>query len=381
MENKKDPKICIVSTIHFYKNARVFYKCSVSLRKKYNDVNLIIPHESKTNFLEEGIKIVPIPLATTKTQRFIRNFLIVYKKIIKLKPDVIHFHVPELVLVMWLIKFKLGSKIIFDVHENIPLSFIDKEWIPKFVRVAMPKIYSFIEKKLTQNYDGVILAEPSYPKNYKTKVIELLNYPILPKEKSLIKKDFSNEINFVYVGNVTVLRGAFVFINIFNELSKKFSNITLTIVGNFAPIKLKSDLQKYIVANNLSDKVIVTGELPLIEVFNILENSHFGFALLKPIGNYLESLSTKIFDYMVKGVPYIVSDFLIYQKYTIDENTGVVSDFDDIQKSVNIISELLNNRSKLYIMSENGKRLVNSKWNWLKEEKKLYALYESILEN
>lgn len=45
------------------------------------------------------------------------------------------------------------------------------------------------------------------------------------------------------------------------------------------------------------------------------KNCHLGLSILLPIENYLESYSTKTFEYMAIGLPIITSDFKLYKGF------------------------------------------------------------------
>lgn len=371
-------KIAVVSTVHYYKNARVYFKCLLSLRKKYKCIRYMVPHTKKSHFIENNIDIFPIPIPQNRFQRFIKNQYYIYRELKNWQPDIIHFHVPELILLMWYFKKNNGTKVVFDIHENVAISLLDKDWIPVAFRVPISKMYRFFEKLLTKSFDALIIAESSYKKTYGDNAIELLNYPVTEGQILKGKKEFSGNLNFVYVGNITRERGIFVILESYYLLKNKSKDITFTLIGSFAPLNLKDQVYSYIKEKNIEDSVRILGEQPLPKVFEELENMHFGFAILQPIGNYIESLSTKIFDYMTKGVPYIVSNFPIYNEYTIKTQTGITCSYGDINEMVEKISLLIENREQLSLMSANGISAVKNKWNWYSQETKLFELYSKL---
>jgi len=61
-------------------------------------------------------------------------------------------------------------------------------------------------------------------------------------------------------------------------------------------------------------KVFIRGYMKLDEGVKITAAWHIGFAILKNIPYCIESYSTKIFEYMILGLPVITSDFPLYKK-------------------------------------------------------------------
>jgi len=115
------------------------------------------------------------------------------------------------------------------------------------------------------------------------------------------------------------------------------------------------------------------------DVYNILEQSHIGFSILAPIKNHSGSLPTKVFEYMMFGLPSIVSDLPIYDEYNLTDETVIKIDYYDIVSAAKKISDLLNSPDKLEKMSAKGIALVKTKYNWKSEEEKLLKLYGKLL--
>ncbi len=371
-------KIVVLSTVHHYQDARIFFKEIPSLKKAYSDICFIVPVEGKNNIFEENrIKIIPLQKPNTKFER-IKLQLKAWKIISEMEPQIVHFHDPELILLGFLIKKILKIKVIFDIHENISASFKDNLWIPKLIKPILPTIFRTFEKFLIKDFDALLIAEESYRKTYGNKPITILNYPIFD-EKIYNKKDFSGKLNLVYIGGIWERRGAFQMLRLFNRLVKDGFNLSFFLVGPFVPSKLQISIEKYISENNLSNRVKIFGRKTLKEVYEILQECHIGLSLMQNIGNYNESLSTKIFDYMLAGIPYIVSDFEIYNDYTITNNTGITANYDDENELYDRVKRLIINKEELETMSKNGFNSIKEKWNWNTQEKKLLLLYKNLL--
>ena len=81
---------------------------------------------------------------------------------------------------------------------------------------------------------------------------------------------------------------------------------------------------------------------------------------------------------MMFGLPFICSDFPIYDYYIKEKNTGICIDVENIDSSVNKIESLINNIDLMKLMSENGMFAVRNEFNWESEEKKLLKVYQEI---
>ena len=372
------PKILVVSAVNVLDDPRIFYKLVLSLKKEYDDVTYMVKSEKKESFIHHSVKIVPIPIFKSIILRFLILHWIILWKTIRGKYEIVQFNNPELIFVAYILKKMFNKKIVFDVHENFRDSFIDKRWLPLFVRKTIRAIFPKIEDKVVKSFDLIIIAETSYGKIYGKKAVEILNFPIFPQNK-IPPKIFGEINNFVYVGAITIDRCIFELLETFQFILKEKSHSKLHIAGHFASDKLEKDVLSFIKKNNLNDNVIFYGRVSLIKVYEILEKADFGFSLLQPIGNYIESLSTKIFDYMTWGIPFAVSNFPIYDEFVVKAITGIVVDQNNPKSIAQEVLDLISNKDKLIEMSKNGQRLVIEKWNWLSQAEKLIEHYNEII--
>lgn len=368
-------KILVLSTVHHLEDNRIFFKEIESLKKISNDITFAVQHPDKNLKDVNGVKIFPLNIQKSIIKRFFSLHLDVYKLIKKEKYDFIHFHDPELLILLTFVKTKLKTKIIFDIHENIAESIKDKYWIPIKIRSVVTFVYSKVEQFLTKKMDKLIIAESSYKKTYGDNVTEIFNYPWLIQKNENLIKDFSGKINFVYAGDVMERKGIWKMIDIFEKLIEHLDEPHFDILGRFVPPNLEPEVKDYIAKNNLNKMITVHGRVSIQEVNRILENSHIGFSILEPVANYIGSLPTKIFDYMNNKVVVIVSDFDLYKKYVDEFNTGISVNFHHHLKYLDKIIEILKSPETLREMSDNGYYKVKTSWNWLEEEKKLLQIY------
>jgi len=371
-------KIVILSTVHHYKDARIFKEIS-SLKKKYSDIYFIVPiDKQQEKFTENGISIIPLPFPKTRKQRLLIQKE-AYKIIKTLQPDILHFHDPELMLLAYWIKRKQNLKVIFDIHENVAGAIKDSDWLPNFLRPIVSNLYKRIEKKIISKFDAIIIAETSYRKIYGEKAIELLNFPKLPKtENKIIHKSFKQPITFVYSGMIWERRGIFKMLALIKTLYDNNYKIRFNLIGPFASKKLENQVKVFILENGLSEIITIYGRKPFYEMLEILSKSHIGLALLENIENYRESLSSKIFDYMSMGLPYLVSNFKIYDNFTVKAKTGITVNYSDDKEIYSKAVELISNDDLMKEMSINGQRKVKTQWNWETQEKKLLNLYTQL---
>ncbi len=377
MKHNTNPKIVVLTTVHQYSDPRIFFKEIPSIKNKYPNLVYIAKHKNNTVFVENEITIDPLPISKSRFERFFKLQYLSYNKIKKHKPDVIHFHDPELMILMWFVKKRFKCKVIFDIHESIAYSFNRRKWIPNILKPVLPWLYNLVESFFIKDLDVKIIVLELFKELYGTEAKVIMNYPLLSSNQN-IKKEFNDKINFVYVGVIMRERGFPKILQIFLTLAERYNNVHFNLIGKIDTKDLEEEITSFIRNNNLNNNITLHGVLHIKDVYTILEKSHLGFALLEPNNSFFNALATKIFDYMANGVPYIVSDFSIYQKYTNENHTGITVDYHNENEIIEKIETLLNNRTQLMKMSNNGIKNVYELWNWENEAEKLLLIYDNL---
>jgi len=103
-------KIAHLTSVHSRYDPRIFYKECISLQRAGYDVSLIAA-DNESNVIKDGIKIINVGRKSQKRlyRVFISTFM-VFKIARKLNADIYHFHDPELIPYMFILKI-MGKKL------------------------------------------------------------------------------------------------------------------------------------------------------------------------------------------------------------------------------------------------------------------------------
>lgn len=366
--------IAHLTSVHSRYDTRIFAKMCCSLAKRGFKINLIVS-DGNGNEIKDRISIFDV--GATKGGRFsrvTRTTKLIFEKAKELNVDIYHLHDPELIHIGVKLK-KIGKKVIFDVHENVSLQILTKKYLPNFSRKIISKIYRIIEIYSLKKFDAIILAEHSYFRYYTNlnKKIEVItNMPDLKVLKKF--RNFNREKNEIfYIGGISNERGFDVMIKTVKILKEKFNDIMIHLIGRY-----DKNLLKTVDITDLNKNIKFYGRVPLIKSLKYSKNAKVGFSLLKPIPNYKESYSTKIFEYMALGLPVITSNFKLYKDIVEKFNCGLCVDPINPHEVAKSVEYIFNNPAKAKQMSLAGVKIVEEKFKWKLEEEKLYKLYSSI---
>ncbi|PEO38856.1 glycosyltransferase family 4 protein [Bacillus wiedmannii] len=374
-------KVCMYSSVHVWKDARIFFKEAHSLQKQYEvDFIAIDDGTYDQSFDKKNINMQLLP----RKSRWLRplTWIRIYQKIRASDAYVYHFHDPELlVLVPWIKRKNKQIILVYDMHENVPAAILSKQWIPKSMRRHVSNLVRQMETILLKQVDAILFAETSYKKDYLytegKQTEDILNYPI-QQDAAPVKKKTTEEITLIYVGRIAEVRGIWTMLQVAKELKNQTNKkLTLKLIGAMSP-DLETEVNRFIEKNALGDVVIYYGMLPYTEIWNHYATADIGLCLLHPEPNYMNSLATKMFEYMSMGLPMIASNFPDWEKLIIENQCGIVVDPFNVQSIVEEILHVMQNEKLRRTLGDNGKLNFETKYTWSIEEVKLLEFYENL---
>jgi len=334
-------KVCILTTVHSPFDSRIFHKQAKTLVKAGYDVTLIAPHSKQE--VVDGIKIIALPKPRNRLFRILFLTFKAFGLALKQKADVFHFHDPELIPVMLLLRVSRRVPVIYDVHEDYQTSFLHKAYLPKWFRHLMVWIITLIEY-VAQKAFVIILAERYYIERF-PQGITILNYPQIreeiptEKENSLLLPSCSRCHRVLYTGGVTEARGALIHANLVHFIP----NLHVYLVGRCSR-NLATRLEK--VAEPHQDRLHLEGvgyHVPFerIRAYYTVGGWSAGLALFPPSEHYYRKELTKFFEYMMAGIPILASNFPVWREVVEGNQCGLCVDPLDSQQVTEAIKYLL----------------------------------------
>ncbi len=363
-------KVCHLTSVHSPEDGRIFRKECTSLAYAGYDTYLIQQGDS---YDKNGVHIVGFGKPETKRlKRMLRTSKKVYKLALELDADIYHFHDPELLTIGKKLK-KKGKKVIFDSHEDTAALIMEKNYIPSIIRKMVSKSYRSYEKRICKKLDAVIYVTPNF-KDYFSSInnncVMLTNYPIV--EDIFVEPNYENKCMF-FAGMVIPLWHHHNLL----EAIKDMDDVRYTLCGN-ADGDYLSSLQKM----NSWEKVNYLGRVNYSTVKQEMQNSSIGICVLgRSLNNGGSMGCTKLFEEMMAGLPVICSDFKYWKEIVEENNCGICVSPDDTEGIKEAIIKLTEDINYSRTLGMNGRRLVETKYNWKIEEKKLLELYNKLTTN
>ncbi len=357
---QKKVKVCHFTSVHSSNDVRIYLKECISLKDAGYQVYLVTRGK---NQVKNGIKIVGCGEAKNRIERMFFFSHKVYKVAKKLDCDIYHFHDPE--LLPYALKLKrIGKKVIFDSHEDVPSQILDKPWIPFVLRKLISNIYRLYETYVVQQIDAVVTATSHIAKQFKERAHKIIIINNYPKLEDIVFHNTSferREAIICYAGGLSEIRGEQVMIE-----AMKGVDATLILAGEHAKEK--------------QGNVSYLGNVGRETINELYGKAVAGLVLLLPTASYIYSLPIKMFEYMASGIPFVASDFPLWDRIVNKHHCGVCVSVNNIKEIEKAINYLLMHRQEAEEMGRNGRKAVENYFNWNHEKDKLIKLYQELSE-
>lgn len=369
-------KITHMTSVHTRYDTRIFLKECRSLAKIDEYIVNLIVADGKGDETKNNVHIHDVGESKGRLKRVLKTTKRVQQKAFELDSDIYHFHDPELIP-SGLRLAKSGKKVIFDVHENVAEQIMGKNYLPYVVRKVLSRAYKLYERNFVKKL-VLILAENSYAEYFR-KITEeyaiVLNMPQTRFFDGYVV-DNRKKIEFFYIGGISDIRGVYLILDALMILHRNGTSFKMHFVGSTYGIII--NMEKY---KSIENDVTFHGKLELADGYEISKNCMIGLSILKPIGNYVTSYSTKIFEYMAAKLPVITSNFPLYQDIVEKFNCGLCVNPLDPDDIATAIQYIIDHPEIARQMGRNGRRAIGDQFNWDIEQQKLFEVYENLMDD
>ena len=359
-----------LTVVHPRHDTRIYLKEVASLLKEYESVGLIVA-DGMGDAKNDRVQV--LDLGKPKGGRLGRAFLgsvRAFRKIRLLRPSVVHFHDPELMSLGFLLRLT-GTKVIYDVHEDLPRQILSKQYIPSVARIPVASAVSVLEWLAGRLFTAIVAATPTIAKRFpQSRTTTVQNFPMLNELASDVAwTEKRGEV--CYIGGISAIRGIREVVAAM-EISR--SGARLNIGGRFENTALETEVKN----SPGWEKVNELGFVDRSGVREVLGRSVGGLVTFLPLPNHVDAQPNKMFEYMSAGIPVIASDFPLWREIIEGADCGLCVDPAVPAEIAAAIDRLVEEPELAQRMGENGRKAVLEKYNWPVEEKKLLDLYASF---
>jgi glycosyltransferase involved in cell wall biosynthesis len=374
-------KVCHFSTVHPAIDARIRDRECLTLTKAGAELLLYAVHDRNEAY--QGLQIRALPKQTSRLKRFTYAGIAI-KPVLDQRPSVIHFHDPELIVIMLRVKKKCKHiKVVFDCHEDSVSHIGLKEYIPRYVKFFIAKMVKYYFKKAALEFDGVITADEGTNaifKNYGAQPEILFNFP--PGEIYYQEPDwnFANRpYDIIYPGCTpryhlqTMFRTA-------HALKKRGLITRWLIMAHLDFQDATQWVRDQMEALDLQGMFDFQPVVPLCELPQFLRKAKIGIIPLPNVAKFHSNIPSKLFDFLLSGLPVVLSDLPPSKPFIQGLDIAIPVKPDDAESYADAIMELLTNNARMTAMGRKAREIAFNRYTWETQAPKLIEMYKKLLD-
>jgi len=387
--------ICSLSTVHYAYDNRIYHKQARSLAAAGFSVTVLARAEDDPP-PDDTVDVQYLPSHHSRFARFVSTLRLL-GRVFQLRARVYVVHDPELLPLALALKL-LRCRVVYDMHEDMPAQIGMKEWLPRWSRPFIAALYRRLERFALRRLDGLVLAETGYEPAYTHRHrATVLNYPTTRSHQA-DAQDATHQIIsasddepgqvpaqapgqvVAYVGTLTERRGLFTMLEAARQIKEDIPSVLFKLVG---PINVPSEAARakaFIDDHDLHQIVQFTGRLAPVQAHAQLKDARVGLALLEPEPNYLHSLPTKLFEYMLAGVPVLCSNVPLWQQIVADSGCGFTVSPHDMTAIVSHLKLLLQDDEVWRRCRDHGLAAVHQHYTWESQAEHLIDFYAAFVD-
>lgn len=380
-------RVAVLTSVHIPFDGRIFHRECRALAAAGYAVTLLAPADFSRQE-SDGVTVIGFPRPARRLGR-IRLWWQLFREALRLRPDVVHFHDPELLLLLPLFRLIRGKRVrlVYDVHEYFADAVRVKHWIPRTLRPTVSFLAGQLERFLSHHVDGLVLAVEGqaalFPR-FRGPVAVVRNLPVqvLFADPQPHPSMDVPAFRLIYVGLILPQRGIGVLLEAMRLLAEQgVRDVVLFLIGPETSPAYMRDVRSFVHEHGLDDQVRWLGPVPPDQLKHYLTAADAGVAPGLYTAQYSRpSLFTKLFEYMLAGLPTVVADYPWSRPYVEEGQCGIVVPAEDAAAYAQAIRWLRDHREEAREMGRRGREVVLRKYTWEREQERLIAFYREILE-
>jgi len=394
IKNKTNKKICMVVYTNYSLDARVKREAETLANESKFDVVVLIPKENlvaQTKMID-GIFVREMNIKKYKGQKrfeYIKSYIKFFwysliactKLFVQKKVDIVHVHnMPNFLVFAAIIPRFFGIKIILDIHDTMPETFLskfknDKRIFYKALCLEEKICCAFVNRIICVNH---VQAEELIKRGIPSeKIFISMNVPDhkrFPSHKIIdSNRADHNGFRMVYHGTIARRLGIDLSIHAVSRLVNEIPEIEFNIWG---PGEFLNECIETSRKLGIAEKIKFNGIVPFDDIKESLKGMDIGVIANRRDAATELMLPVKMLEYIALGIP-VVAPRTRCIKYYFSEDMVSFFDPEDVASLADAILKIYKDKSLRIRQAEKAKIFLE-KYGWEKHHKDLIKFYEQL---
>jgi len=383
-------RICILGVIHEPFDKRVYHKVGLSLAGAGHAIVYICPPpaQGKMPPLRDGRDSNGIRFILTQTAGSLPRRFLAMLRLIRLggleKADVYLAPEPESWFAALVVKLLHGGRVVLDMHEHIPSEFA--KFFPRPLRSLVQNVTVRVMRVMARYTSLIILTRESFEEPWKGLAVPRITVintnrlqPMCPALPETLRAQFAGCPVIIHQGIFGETRGSYQLLDAVKRLVSEFPTLRCIVLGEY----IYGSLDAYrarIHELGLDGNMVLLPPVPFEEVPAYISLAQVGLILFQPGQlNHTLAMPHKLFDYMREARPVVAPDFAVEVRRIVKEaDCGILVDVTQPEAIASAVARLLKNPAEAGEMGRSGRRLIEEKYNWQREEKVLLDAFAAL---
>jgi glycosyltransferase involved in cell wall biosynthesis len=375
-------RICLVGAGQPAHAMRLYHRYAWTLARAGHDVELIAhgdggPDPAPFRITDLG----PMGASTLRWRAWSRVHRCqqAYRLARRNPADLYVFFSPE--LIPWAIRLRRrsGAPVIFDCREDFIGYARQRAGIPEILRGPIATVIARALRLAARHVDVVTVADDGTGEQFRSfgaEVVTVYNFPRLELFPAATADTMARrEFDLVYHGTMPRY-------NLRQILAIDTALLALGREARWYLFGSSPELgwfDEQLRSRGAAERFVVGGRIPHDHVFAEVQRARIGLIPLPRLPKFLNNIPQKLFEYMALGLPVVLSDLPPSRPFVEGSGAGVLVDPDDPAAYARAIVQLLDDPEACAAMGRRGRELVEDRWNWESEARKLNHLVDRLV--
>jgi glycosyltransferase involved in cell wall biosynthesis len=318
--------------------------------------------------------------------------------ILKHNIEVLHVHDLPLLGTTLKVSEKHDIPVVVDLHENYPAMLEEDKSVPlKYsssigalvsrLSVSIPRWKAYEQEVVPKALRVITVVEEARDRLItlgvdRNRIHVVANYDSQEKSNDFsqtLKSDKKSPFRAVYAGGFGATRDLYTVVDALSMLSENdFPDFEVLLIGGQG--KEMGNLLSYAESKGVTQRLSILKWLPRAEVEEIMCTANIGLVPHIKSAHTDSTIPHKLFQYMWRNLPVIVSDCTPLERIVMESGCGLVYQSGDAASLASCFSKLYFNREELGRYGLAGQNAVSLKYNWNEAGNELLKMYDDLLE-